>query len=75
MYNICLDEEKQRLIRILIGEKAYDSLYTYQKLVIQLHFTKKDVERFKKMEQYVKEEQKKNEEKRNNKNKRDNPTD
>ena len=74
MYNICLNEEKQKLIKFFIGEELYNDLYMYQKLVLQMYITRKDVEKFKKIKQYAKEEIKKNEEKRNNKNRKDNST-
>lgn len=74
MYNICLNEEKQKLIKFFIGEELYNDLYMYQKLVLQMYITRKDVEKFKKIKQYAKEEIKKNEEKRNNKNRKNNST-
>ena len=70
MFNIALNKDKQKIIRIFIGEKIYESLYTYQKLILQLYISNKDVKRFNKIVECAKRENEKNEQERDNKNRK-----
>lgn len=70
MFNIALNKDKQKIIKTFIGEKIYESLYTYQKLILQLYISNKDVKRFNKIVECAKRENEKNEQERDNKNRK-----
>ena len=61
-----LNKEKQRIIKILLGEEFYNNLYWYQKWLIQTQLTDKEIERFKKIEEHMGNEKQHNSNKRNN---------
>ena len=55
MFKLQLDKDKQKLLETFLGE-GYKELYNYQKWLMQLHITKKDVDKFKKIEELFKNE-------------------
>lgn len=49
-----LNEDKQNLLKIFLGENIYNNLATYQKWILQFQLTQSDVDKFKKIEGMVK---------------------
>lgn len=65
-----LNKDKQEAIKKIIGEELYNDLYFYQKIILQIYFSKKDLKRFKCLEEYyVIKEKEKNASRKNNEDK------
>ena len=70
MCKFILNKEKQRIIKILLGEEFYNNLYWYQKWLIQTQLTDKEIEGFQKIEEHIRNGNRKvNQNNRNNKSK------
>lgn len=55
-----LDKEKQKIIKVLLGEDFYSTLYWYQKWLIQIQLTDEDINKFNRIKEFVKDEKCKN---------------
>lgn len=51
-----LNEEKQEILKMFLGEEFYNNLYWYQKWILQGHIKDKDIKRYTKIKEFLQNE-------------------